>query len=171
MSDESKVTEQSYVDGLLSSFGAPVTFKLALPLGHTWTVKGFRTYAEQRRYNEAKAQWVNEMVAAHNAYVKSKDLNAIPVPAFRDLVNLMERENLEAAYDLFSRVIEAKQTIITDPDSEPTVTIKHGFSPAESLILSQAPQLVTKFIDELTYHTAHFLVNVRNGAYIELGKD
>ena len=163
MSDESKVTEQSYVDGLLSSFGAPVTFELALPLGHTWTVKGFRTYAEQRRYNEAKTQWVNEMVAAHNAYVKSKDLNAIPVPAFRDLVNLMDRENLEAAYDLFSRVIAAVNS--------DAMEVKHGFTPAEALTITQAPQLVTKFIDELTYHTAHFLVDVRNGAYLELGKD
>lgn len=161
MSEESKVTELSYVDGLLSDFGAPATFDLALPLGHTWTVKGFETYAEQRRYNEAKARWVNEMVAAHNAYTKSKDLNAIPIPAFRDLVNLMERENLEAAYDLFNRVVKA-----VSASGE-----KHGFTPAEALALTQAPQLVAKFTDELTYHTAHFLANLRNEALLELGKD
>lgn len=154
MSDESKVTEpiDDSVEGILSEWEAPETFEI--PLGERrWTIRGFKTYAEQKRHEDAKAKWVNEMVASHNAYTLSKDLNSIPVPAFRELVNLMERENLEAAYDLFTRVVAPRR-----------------FEPAEALKLTKAPQLIVRFVGELTYGSTVFLLNARNKAYLELGK-
>lgn len=150
---ESKVTEQvadNSIKGLLGDFGAPATFEINLPGPRKWTVRGFKTYAEQRRYNEAKASWVDGEILKCNNARRTGDLG--PLGGARDLIEIMDRENLEAAYDLSYRLLDPR------------------FEPYEALKLTQAPQLVAKFVDELTYGTAHFLLKARNEAYLELGK-
>ena len=140
------------VDALLAEFEAPDTFEVNLPGNRTWTIKGLGTYADKRRYDDAKTKWVNDMVAQHNAYLKTSDLNAIAVPAFRDHVNLMHRDNLEAAYDLVNRV------------QNPT------FDYVSALRLCAAPQLIAVFIDQLSYGSAKFLIELRSKLFESVGK-
>jgi hypothetical protein len=152
MSNETPATS-NLIDDLLADFEALETFTIELPGNRVWKVKGLGTYAEKAAYDRAKTRWVNDVVAQHNAYLKSQDINAIAIPALRPLVNLIHRENLEAAYDLVNRLIEPR------------------FDYAEALQLCKAPALIQKFADELTFGNAKFLFDLRSKLYEEAGKD
>ena len=149
----SEALNPNSVDALLADFEAPSTFTINLPGDRVWTIKGLGTYAEKRRYDQAKEKWVSDIVSQHNAYLKSSDLNAIAIPAFRDHVNVLDRANLEAAYDLANRVIEPK------------------FDYVGALRLCAAPALVAVFVDQLTYGSAMFLIRLKAELLESAGKD
>jgi hypothetical protein len=134
---------------LLEKFGAPKTFSFELPDAGTWTVRGIATYAEKRKHEAAKTKWVSDMLAQARLQAKNGDgLLAVFVPH----LNLMVEENLTAAYEISHRVISPQ------------------FSPVDALRLCEAPALVQNIMDQMTWGSANFLLQLKAELYEDAGK-
>jgi hypothetical protein len=91
-------------------------------------------------------------MSAKNAAIKKGDDDLLPVP-YRSVSELIDTVNLEAAFEIHSRVIG------------PEV-----FGPVEALQLCAAPQLVSYLLDQMTWGSANFLLELKAAMYAEAGK-
>jgi len=137
---------------LVAKYGAPASFEIELPDSSKWMIKGHATFSAQRAHNEAKEKFVKDLLGAKDAATKAQNNDLLPLP-YRSVSELIDRVNLEAAFEIHSRVIA------------PEV-----FGPVEALQLCAAPQLVSYLLDQMTWGSANFLLELKAAMYAEAGK-
>jgi len=140
------------VDSLLEAFGAPTTFEIALPNGGGLTFKGFGSYAEKKAFEKDKLGFVKQLLDAKAAAVKAGNNDLLPAP-FRELGDLVSQENVEAAFTLHR------------------LCLSPGFTPVDALRLTKATHLISYVMDQITWYSSNFLVNLKNELYGEAKKD
>lgn len=140
------------VDSLLAEFAAPATFEIKLPNDVVFKCRGFGSYAEKKKFERERKDFIVTQMAAKNAAIKAADDDLIAVP-FRPYAHLLNEENLEAAFTLHR------------------VCVEPAFSPVDALRLCEAPQLVVYFMDQLSWHAANYLVKLKNEMYAAAKKE
>ena len=140
------------VDSLLADFAAPATFDITLPNGVILKCRGFGSYAEKKKFERERKEFITAQVKAKEAAVKAAD-NDLLSPPYRPYSDLISEDNLEAAYTMHR------------------ICIEPAFSPIDALRLCGAPQLVTYFMDQASWHTANYLVALKNELYATAKKE
>lgn len=140
------------VDSLLAEFAAPATFEIALPNGMVFKCRGFGSYAEKKKFERDRKDFIVTQMAAKNAATKAGNDDLIAVP-FRPYAHLLSEDNLEAAFTIHR------------------VCVEPAFTPVDALRLCEAPQLVVYFMDQLSWNMANYLVNLKNELYVAAKKE
>jgi hypothetical protein len=140
------------VESLIAEFSAPETFDVTLPNEAVLTFRGFGSYAEKKAFEKDKADFVKQVMDAKNGAIKAADDDLIPSP-FRPYSKLITPENLEAAFTIHR------------------LCVSPGFSPADALNLTHAAHLIAYVLDQISWNSSNFLVNLKNNLYSEAKKD
>ncbi|NBW10346.1 MAG: hypothetical protein EBR82_20185 [Caulobacteraceae bacterium] len=147
-----EATKPITADALVATFAAPATFDIDLPDGGKLTFCGFGTYAEKKRFDLNKAEFVKPLIEAKRAAVRNGDNDLVPSP-YREWSHLLEPDNLDAAYTIHARCVAP------------------GFTPVDALKLTQAPHLIAYLMDQMTWYASNYLVQLRNEQYQDAKKD
>jgi hypothetical protein len=140
------MTSEVTVDSLLADFAAPATFDITIPNGVVLKCRGFASYGEKKKFERERKEFITTQIKAKEAAIKEAD-NDLIAPPYRPYAHLLTEDNLEAAYTMHR------------------ICIEPVFSPIDALRLCEAPQLVTYFIDQASWHAANYLVTLKNQLY------